>query len=79
MQMNRIEALIKADPIKAMDKNQNLTRSGDILILQFCIRMIELTLVIFSMAYMCGIVWIVQCEAIEDFYYDILFEDEPSL
>lgn len=58
-QMMMIENLIKQDPEKAMDKNQNLTRSTDLLFIGFGTKMIELIFIIFTMAYLCGILWIV--------------------
>ena len=76
--MMMIENLIKQDPEKAMDKNQNLTRSTDLLFIGFGTKLMELIFIIFTMAYLCGILWIVQCELLEDFYYDTVYQEMPK-
>lgn len=61
-----------------MDKNSNHTQSTNLLYVGFGIKIIELVFVIFTMAYFCGILWIVQCELVEDFYYDMIYEKVPE-
>lgn len=41
-----------------------------ILITSYCLKTIELTIVLLHFSYILGLLWVISCEVVEDFYYD---------
>lgn len=48
------------------------------LYINFFVKVSELIGVIFGMAYLCGIIWMIQCELYEDFYYETIYREIPN-
>lgn len=76
--MARIQKVIEEDPILANDKNLNTTKNDVIMFYSFLVKLIELIVIIFSTCYLFCILWIIICEAVEDFVLNTTFDSESS-
>ena len=69
-QIAYIETIIKYQPIKANDTHSDNTKNDLIMFISFFVKLIELVTLIFITSYFFLILWVLLCEAIEDFIYN---------
>jgi hypothetical protein len=74
----KIQRIIDNDPVLAEDKDLDNNRIEDILMVSYAVKIFKLVVVILNITYITGVIWLVLCELLLDFKYDI-DEDPDSL
>ena len=78
----RLEKNCKEDPKFANNRDASLNNIEEILFISYGLKTIYLTIIILNISYVIGMIWIIACEAIEDFWLDTDFrlssEDYPE-
>lgn len=68
--------IIENDIDLANDKDQDNNKIVDILNISYILKIFYLVVVIMNIAYLTGVFWLILCEAINDFYFNIEIERE---
>ena len=66
---------IDNDPEFANCRDESLNNIEEVLFISYGLKTIYLTIVILNISYVLGMIWIIVCEFIEDFYLDTDFRD----
>lgn len=66
---------IDNDPEFANCRDASLNNIEEVLFISYGLKTIYLTIVILNISYVLGMIWIIVCEFIEDFYLDTDFKD----
>ena len=67
----KMKWIIENDPVLAEDKDQDNNRIQDILTASYGIKIFKLVVVILNITYLTGVIWLILCEMLLDFKYDI--------
>jgi hypothetical protein len=67
----QIQNIIENDPALAEDKDQDNNKIQDILMVSYAIKIFKLVVVILNITYLTGVIWLILCEFLLDFKYDI--------
>ena len=67
----QIQNIIEFDPALAEDKDQDNNKIQDILMVSYAIKIFKLVVVICNITYLTGVIWLILCEFLLDFKYDI--------
>jgi hypothetical protein len=68
--------IIEQSPALADDKDADNNRIEDILMVSYAIKIFKLAVVIMNITYLTGVIWLILCELLLDFKYEIL--DTPE-
>jgi hypothetical protein len=69
----RVQYIIDNDNQLANDCDVDNTGIGEILAISYTLKTLKLIIVILNISYICGIMFLVVCEAVDDFVYDLDF------
>jgi hypothetical protein len=61
---NRLEKIILRDPVRAIDKVSNQNKISEQIVINYCIKIIQLALIIFHMCFFLGIFWYIVAEIV---------------
>ena len=78
VQMRYIHNIVEHDQEKANEKLIDITQNEKLLFIMFAVKLIELIILIFISSYMFTCIWIIICEAMEDFVYDTQYVDTAA-
>ena len=71
--MKHIQDIIDTDPELANDSDVDNTGIGQILAISYTLKTLKLVIVILNVSYITGIMFLVLCEFVDDFIYDLDF------
>jgi hypothetical protein len=74
--MRHLVQKCKEDEYFANNRDESLNNIVKILFISYGLKTIHLTLIILNISYVLGLIWIIICEAIEDFYLKVDFREE---
>jgi hypothetical protein len=66
------------DPKFANDREGSNNNIETILFISYGLKTLQLTIVILNISYILGMIWIIMCQAVEDFYYDTNYRLEGT-
>ena len=61
---NRLEKIILRDPVRAIDKVSNQNKISEQIVINYCIKIIQLALIIFHLCFFLGIFWYIVTDVI---------------
>lgn len=47
----------------------------DVLFIKYFLKLIKFVIIILNVSYILGMMWLIMCKAIEDFVYDVKYEE----